>query len=100
MVRRPQNSVVVVGPRGAVRVLAQRTELTVAKRANERSKNERTKASKSERDPPCSVAVSIRDSGAKGAADLGKVMALLKPKLAGRADMSKVSALVKVKLAG
>ena len=33
-------------------------------------------------------------------ADMGKVMAVLKPKLAGRADMGKVSALVKAKLAG
>ena len=45
------------------------------------------------------VAASIQESAAKGPADMGKVMALLKPKLAGRADMSKVSALVKAKLA-
>jgi uncharacterized protein YqeY len=31
---------------------------------------------------------------------MGKVMALLKPRLAGKADMGKVSALVKTKLAG
>ena len=31
---------------------------------------------------------------------MGKVMALLKPRLAGRADMSKVSALVKARIAG
>jgi uncharacterized protein YqeY len=31
---------------------------------------------------------------------MGKIMAILKPKLAGRADMGKVSALVKAKLAG
>jgi uncharacterized protein YqeY len=30
--------------------------------------------------------------------DMGKVMAVLKPKLAGRADMAKVSSLVKAKL--
>jgi uncharacterized protein YqeY len=30
--------------------------------------------------------------------DMGKVMAILKPKLAGRADMARVSALVKAKL--
>lgn len=46
------------------------------------------------------VAASIQESGAKVLADMGKVMAALKPKLAGRADMSKVSATVKQKLAG
>ena len=45
------------------------------------------------------VAASIQESGATGPADMGKVMVVLKPKLAGRADMSKVSALVKAKLA-
>ena len=46
------------------------------------------------------VAVSMQTSGAKAIADMGKVMAILKPKLAGRADMGKVSALIKAKLAG
>ena len=46
------------------------------------------------------VADAIAESGAKSAADMGKVMGVLKPKLAGRADMGKVSALVKAKLAG
>jgi uncharacterized protein YqeY len=46
------------------------------------------------------VTEAISSSGAKLMADMGKVMALLKPRLAGRADMGKVSALVKAKLSG
>jgi uncharacterized protein YqeY len=37
--------------------------------------------------------------GASGAAAMGRIMALLKPRLAGRADMSAVSARVKARLA-
>ena len=46
------------------------------------------------------VSAAIAESGATGAKDMGKVMALLKPRLAGKADMGKVSALVKTKLSG
>ena len=46
------------------------------------------------------IAAAISDSGAAGMKDMGKVMALLKPRLAGRADMGRVSGLVKAKLAG
>lgn len=46
------------------------------------------------------VARAIADAGAKGPADMGKVMALVKPQVAGRADMGEVSKLVKAKLAG
>jgi len=46
------------------------------------------------------VAAAVAASGAKAMQDMGKVMAILKPKLAGRADMAKVSALVKAKLSG
>ena len=42
----------------------------------------------------------LAQTGARGPSDMGKVMGLLKGKLAGRADMSRVSALVKAKLAG
>ena len=45
------------------------------------------------------VAAAIGESGAAGPADMGKVMAVLKPKLAGRADMTEVSKLVKAALA-
>lgn len=46
------------------------------------------------------VGEALAATGAKSAADMGKVMGVLKAKLAGRADMGKVSALVKSKLAG
>ncbi len=46
------------------------------------------------------VAEAISSSGARAMADMGKVMAVLKPRLAGRADLGKVSALVKARLAG
>ncbi len=45
------------------------------------------------------VAAAIAQSGASGPQDMGKVMAVLKPKLAGRADMTAVSGLVKAALA-
>ncbi len=41
------------------------------------------------------VAAAVAASGAAGPQDMGKVMAILKPKLAGRADMTAVSGLVK-----
>ena len=44
------------------------------------------------------VAEALAASGAKTPADMGKVMAIVKPRLAGRADMGKVSGLVKAKL--
>ena len=44
------------------------------------------------------VAAAVAATGAKAMQDMGKVMAVLKPKLAGRADMAKVSSLVKATL--
>ena len=44
------------------------------------------------------VAGAVAESGAAGPADMGKVMALLKPRLAGRVDMTEVSKLVKAAL--
>ena len=46
------------------------------------------------------VSEAISSSGARLMADMGKVMALLKPALAGRIDMGKLSALVKARLSG
>jgi uncharacterized protein len=45
------------------------------------------------------VAEAIAACGAAGVQDMGKVMAVLKPRLAGRADMGQVSGLVKAALA-
>jgi uncharacterized protein YqeY len=52
----------------------------------------------SEAEIAAAVAEAVVASGAKSPQEMGKVIALLKPKLAGRADMGKVSALVKAKL--
>ena len=46
------------------------------------------------------IAEAVAEAGAAGPGDMGKVMALLKPKLAGRADMSEVSKRVKARLTG
>jgi uncharacterized protein len=40
----------------------------------------------------------IQETGAASMQDMGKIMAVLKPKLQGRADMGKISGLVKAKL--
>ena len=50
-------------------------------------------------DVAAAVASAVAETGATGPGDIGKVMAVLKPKLAGRADMSDVSRQVKAALA-
>jgi uncharacterized protein YqeY len=44
------------------------------------------------------IATAISESGATSGKDMGKVIALVKPKVAGRADMGQISGLVKAKL--
>ena len=46
------------------------------------------------------IDAAVAETGAAGPADMGKVMAILKPQLAGAADMGLVSQLLKKKLAG
>ena len=46
------------------------------------------------------IEAAIAETGASGAKEMGKVMGLLKSRLAGKTDMSKVSGLVKAKLQG
>jgi uncharacterized protein YqeY len=44
------------------------------------------------------IDAAVTEAGAAGVKDMGKVMGLLKPRLAGRADLGKVSAQVKARL--
>jgi uncharacterized protein YqeY len=44
------------------------------------------------------IATAISESGATSGKDMGKVIALVKPKVAGRDDMGQISGLVKAKL--
>ena len=44
------------------------------------------------------IDAALAESGAASVKDMGKAMALLKPRLAGRADLAKVSGLVKSRL--
>ncbi|HEY8101607.1 MAG TPA: GatB/YqeY domain-containing protein [Burkholderiaceae bacterium] len=55
-------------------------------------------ASLSDAEVQTEVAAAVAATGAAGPQDMGKVMAVLKPKLAGRADMTVVSGLVKAAL--
>ncbi|WP_433705339.1 GatB/YqeY domain-containing protein [Paraburkholderia sacchari] len=53
----------------------------------------------SEAEIAAEVQAAVAQVGASGPQDMGKVMGVLKPKLAGRADMTAVSGLVKAALA-
>ena len=57
-------------------------------------------ASLSDEEVAAEVAAAVAATGAAGPQDMGKVMGVLKPKLAGRADMTVVSGLVKKALTG
>jgi uncharacterized protein len=52
----------------------------------------------SEAEVAAAIAEAIAATGAAGPQDMGKVMGVVKPKLAGRADMGKVSGLIKAQL--
>ncbi|CAE6772897.1 putative protein YqeY [Paraburkholderia domus] len=56
-------------------------------------------AQMSEAEIVAAVQAAVAQTGAAGPQDMGKVMGVLKPKLAGRADMTAVSAQVKAALA-
>ncbi len=46
------------------------------------------------------IDAAVRETGATSLADIGKLMGVLKPRLAGKADMGEVSRLVKARLSG
>ncbi len=54
----------------------------------------------SEAEMAAEIDAAVAASGAVGPADMGRLMAILRPRLAGRADMGKASAMVKARLAG
>ena len=54
----------------------------------------------SESEIDTAIAEAIAATGAAGPAGIGKVMAVVKPKLAGRADMAVVASRIKAKLTG
>jgi uncharacterized protein YqeY len=57
-------------------------------------------AQASAEDVRAEIDTAIAATGATGIAQMGKVMAILKPRLAGRADLSAVSAQVRARLSG
>jgi hypothetical protein len=54
----------------------------------------------SEAEIDAAIAAALQETGARAPADMGRVMAALKPKLAGRADMGAVSGRVRDRLTG
>lgn len=54
----------------------------------------------SEAEIDAAIEAAIAESGATSARDMGKVVGLVKPKVAGRADMGQVSARIKARLGG
>ncbi len=79
---------------------ASRADLAAAEKAELQVLSAYLPAQMGEAEIQKEVDSAISASGASGVKDMGKVMALLKPRLAGKADMGKVSGLVKAKLSG
>jgi uncharacterized protein YqeY len=78
---------------------AGRTDLVDRERAEVDVLSVYLPAQASEEDVAAEVEAAIAATGAGGPQDMGKVMGVLKPKLAGRTDLSKVSGIVKARLA-
>ena len=76
-----------------------REDLAAAERAEIAVLQGYLPAQASEGEIDAMIAEAIAATGASGPAGIGKVMAIVKPKLAGKADLAAVSAKVKAKLA-
>lgn len=75
-----------------------REDLAAAERAEIAVLQAYLPAQASDAEIDAAIAEAIAATGAAGAAGIGKVMAVLKPKLAGKADLAAVSAKVRAKL--
>ena len=79
---------------------AQREDLAAVERAEIAVIDAYLPAKLGEAEILAAIEAAIGETGASGPADMGKLMGVLKPRLAGQADMGVVSALIKKKLAG
>ena len=77
---------------------AKREDLAAAERFEIEVLSAYKPAGLSDAEIDAAITAAISETGAAGPADMGKLMAVLKPKLAGRADMSAVSGKVKAAL--
>lgn len=76
-----------------------RADLAAAERAEIEVLSAYLPAPLSEAEVDAAIVGALVEAGAQTAKDMGRVMALLKPRLAGRADFAQVSARVKARLA-
>jgi uncharacterized protein len=79
---------------------AGREDLAVIERAEIAIIDQYLPAKLGEAEILAAIETAITETGASGAADMGKLMGVLKPRLAGQADMGLVSKLIKTRLAG
>jgi len=77
---------------------AQRTDLADKERAEMVVLSTYLPQALSEAEIDALIEAAVADSGAASLQDMGKVMGLVKPKMAGRADMGAVSARIKARL--
>jgi uncharacterized protein len=79
---------------------ANREDLAAVERAEMAIIEQYLPAKLGEAEIRAAIEAAVTEVGATGPADMGKVMGLLKSKLAGQADMGEVSKLIKQRLAG